>query len=78
VPNGGHGDLFRTRPASSGPGLEVVFYDARTRDERSLGTVDGYAQAQSFISGAIAAIEASGAYARGYEAGLALRRERPD
>jgi hypothetical protein len=77
VPNGGHGDLFRTRPAPSGSGLEVVFYDARTRDERSLGTVDGYAQAQSFISGAIAAIEASGAYARGYEAGLALRRESP-
>jgi hypothetical protein len=39
--------------------------------------VDGYHQAQSFISGAIAAIEGSGAYVRGYEAGLALRREWP-
>jgi hypothetical protein len=46
-------------------------------EEHSLGVVDGYEQAQSFISGAIAAIEGSGAYARGYEAGLALRRERP-
>ena len=77
MPDGGHGDLFRTRPAPSGSGLEVVFYDVQTRDERSLGIVDDYAHAQSFISGAIAAIEASGAYARGYEAGLALRRERP-
>jgi hypothetical protein len=78
VPSGGHGDLFHTRPAHRGSGLEVVFYDVRTRDERSLATVDGYAHSQSFISGAIAAIEASGAYARGYEAGLALRRESPD
>lgn len=72
MPNGGHSDLFRTRPAPNGPGLEVVFYDLRTREEHSLGV-----QAQSFISGAIAAIEGSGAYARGYEAGLALRREWP-
>ena len=77
MPDGGHGDLFRTRPAPGGPGLEVVFCDARTGDERSLGIVDDYAHAQSFISGAIAAIEASGAYARGYEAGLTLRRETP-
>ena len=75
MPDGGHGDLFRTRPAPNGSGLEVVFYDLRTREERPLGIVDGYAQAQSFISGAIAAIEASGVYARGYEAGQALRRE---
>ena len=40
-----------------------------------LGVVDGVAQAQQFISGAIAAIEASGAYARGYAAGLELRGE---
>jgi hypothetical protein len=73
VPNGGYGDLFRTRPAPNGPGLEIVFYDARTREERALGVVDDYGQAQSFIFGAIAAIEASGAYARGYEAGLGLR-----
>ena len=72
--NGGHGDRFRTRPVADGPGLEVVFHDARTGEERALGVVDGHAQAQSFISGAIAAIEASVAYARGYEAGLALRR----
>ena len=58
--DGGQGDLFRTRPAPNGSGLEVVFYDVRTREERPLGIVDGYAQAQSFISGAIAAIEASG------------------
>ena len=77
MPNGGHGDLFRTRPVPNGSGLEVVFYDLRTREQRPLGVVDGYAQAQAFISGAIAAIEASGAYARGYEAGLALRREWP-
>ncbi len=77
MPKGGHDDLFRTRPAPNGPGLEVVFYDPQTGDERSLGVVDGYEQAQSFISGALAAIEASGAYARGYEAGAALRRERP-
>ena len=77
VPNGGHGDLFRTRSAPGGPGLEVLFRDVRTGEERSLGTVDDYGQAQLFISGAIAAIEASGAYARGYEAGLALRREWP-
>jgi hypothetical protein len=75
MPNGGHGDLFRTRPVPDGPGLEVVFYDLRTQEERPLGVVDGYTQAESFISGAIAAIEASGAYVRGYEAGLALRRE---
>ena len=75
--NGGHGDLFRTRPAAEGPGLEIVFSDARTGEERALGVVDGHAQAQAFISGAIAAIEASGAYARGYEAGLALRRDWP-
>ena len=74
MPNGGHGELFRTRPASDGPGLEVVFHDARTGEERALGVVDSHAQAQSFISGAVAAIEASGAYARGYEAGLALRQ----
>ena len=73
MPNGGHGDLFRTRPAPSGSGLEVVFYDLRTREERPLGVVDGYVQAQSFISGAIAAIEATGAYARGYAAGIELR-----
>jgi hypothetical protein len=54
-----------------------VFYDARAGEERVLGVVDGSTQAQSFISGAIAAIEASGAYARGYEAGLALKRESP-
>ena len=77
MPNGGHSDLFRTRPVPNGPGLEIVFYDLRTREERSLGVVDGYEQAQSFIAGAIAAIEGSGAYARGYEAGLALRRESP-
>jgi hypothetical protein len=73
MPNGGHGDLFRTRPAPNGPGLEIVFYDVRTRDERALGVVDDYGQAQLFISGAIAAIEASGAYVRGYAAGLGLR-----
>jgi hypothetical protein len=72
---GGHGDLFSTRPALKGPGIEVVFRDARTGEERVLGVVDGHANAQSFISGAIAAIEASGAYARGYAAGLRLRRE---
>jgi hypothetical protein len=77
MPNGGAGDLFRARPAPNGSGFEVVFNDARTGEERVLGVVDGYAQAQSFISGAIAAIEASGAYARGYEAGLALKRESP-
>jgi hypothetical protein len=77
VPNGGHGDLFRARPAANGPGVEVVFYDVRTGEERVLGVVDGHAQAQSFIAGAIAAIEASGAYARGYEAGLVLKRESP-
>jgi hypothetical protein len=75
MPNGGHGDLFRTRPAPNGPGLEIVFYDARTGEERSLGVVDDHGQAQLFISGAIAAIEASGAYARGYTAGLGLRAE---
>ena len=75
MPNGGHGDLFRTRSASDGPGVEVVFYDARTGEERAIGVVDGHAQAQSFIAGAIAAIEASGAYARGYAAGLELRNE---
>jgi hypothetical protein len=75
MPDGGHGDLFSTRPAPKGPGLEVVFYDVRTREERALGVVDGFAQAQQFISGAIAAIEASGAYARGYAAGLELRGE---
>jgi hypothetical protein len=75
VPNGGHGDLFRTRPAPNGPGLEVIFYDAPTGEERVLGVVDGHAQAQSFIAGAIAAIEASGTYARGYAAGLELRNE---
>lgn len=69
-----HGDLFRTRPAPDGPGLEIVFYDAPTGEEIALGVVDGHAQAQSFISGAVAAIEASGAYARGYAAGLELRR----
>ena len=73
MPNRGHSDLFRTRPAATGPGVEIVFYDARTREERSLGVVDDQGQAQLFISGAIAAIEASGAYARGYEAGLGLR-----
>ena len=78
MPNGGHGDLFRARPTPGGPGFEVVFYDARTGEERVLGVVDGYVQAQAFISGAIAAIEASGAYARGYEAGLVLKREAPD
>jgi hypothetical protein len=77
VPNGGHGDLFRTRPAPNGPGLEVLFRDLRTGDERSLGVVDDYAHAQAFISGAIDAIEASGAYARGYEAGVALRHDSP-
>jgi hypothetical protein len=77
VPNEGHGDLFRARPTPDGRGFEVVFHDARTGEERVLGVVDGYAQAQSFISGAKAAIEASGAYARGYEAGLALKRESP-
>jgi hypothetical protein len=75
MPNRGHGDLFRTRPASHGRGLEIVFYDVATREERALGVVDGVAQAQQFISGAIAAIEASGAYARGYAAGLELRGE---
>lgn len=74
MPDGGHGDLFRTRPAPDGPGLEIVFYDALAGEEVALGVVDGHAQAQSFISGAIAAIEASGAYARGYAAGLELRR----
>jgi hypothetical protein len=77
VPNGGHGDLFRTRPAPNGQGLEVVFRDLRTGDDRALGVVDDYAHAQAFIFGAIAAIEASGAYARGYEAGLELRRDSP-
>ncbi len=77
MPNSGHGHLFGTRPAPNGAGLEVVFRDPGTGDERSLGVVDGYEQAQSFISGAIAAIEASGAYVRGYEAGRALRRELP-
>jgi hypothetical protein len=75
MPNGGHGDLFRTRPVPNGPGLEVVFRDLRTGEERSLGVVDGHAQAELFISGAIAAIEASGAYARGYAAGVELRNE---
>ena len=75
MPNSGHGDLFRTRPAREGPGIEVFFYDQRTGEERSLGIVDGRAQAQLFISGAIAAIEASGAYARGYAAGVELRDE---
>ena len=70
---GEHGELFRTRPAPNGPGVEIVFYDARTREERVLGVVDDHGQAQLFISGAIAAIEASGAYARGYSAGLELR-----
>lgn len=73
MPNGGYGDLFRTRPAADGPGLEVLFRDVSTGEERTLGVVDGHTQAQAFISGAIAAIEASGAYVRGYEAGLALR-----
>ena len=73
MPNGEHGDRFRTRPAPDGPGLEIVFYDARTGEERALGVVDDHGQAQLFISGAIAAIEASGAYARGYTAGLELR-----
>ena len=77
VPNRRHGDLFRTRPAADGPGFEVVFSDARTGEERVLGVVDGPAQAQAFIAGAIAAVEASGAYARGYEAGLTLKRESP-
>jgi hypothetical protein len=77
MPNGGHGDLFRTRPAPDGPGLEIVFRDVRTLEEHALGVVDDYGQAQLFIAGAIAAIEASGSYARGYEAGLALRRESP-
>lgn len=73
MPNGGNGERFRTRPAPDGPGLEIVFYDARTGEERALGVVDDYGQAQLFINGAIAAIEASGAYARGYTAGLELR-----
>src|SRR5688572_32011847 len=55
--------------------LEIVFYDARTREERPLGVVDDHGQALLFISGAIAAIEASGAYARGYTAGLELDRK---
>ena len=75
MPDASHGDLFRTRPAHDGPGIEVFFYDHRTGEERSLGVVDGQAQAQLFISGAIAAIEASGAYARGYAAGMELRDE---
>lgn len=73
MPNDERGELFRTRPAPDGPGLEIVFYDGRTREERPLGVVDDHGQAQLFISGAIAAIEASGAYARGYTAGLELR-----
>jgi hypothetical protein len=77
MPNGGHGDLFRTRPAPNGPGLEIVFRDVRTLEERPLGVVDDSGQAQLFIAGALAAIEASGSYARGYEAGLAVRREWP-
>ena len=73
VPDGGHGELFRTRPVPDGPGVEIVFYDVRTREERAIGVVDDHTQAQSFISGALAAIEASGAFARGYAAGLELR-----
>ena len=73
MPNGEQGERFRTRPAPDGPGLEIVFYDARTGEERALGVVDDYGQAKLFISGAVAAIEASGAYARGYTAGLGLR-----
>lgn len=73
MPNGEHGDRFHTRPAPDGPGLEIVFSEAGTGEERALGVVDDYGQAQLFISGAIAAIEASGAYARGYTAGLELR-----
>jgi hypothetical protein len=73
MPNGGNGERFRTRPAPDGPGIEIVFYDARTGEERALGVVDDHGQAQHFISGAVAAIEASGAYARGYTAGLELR-----
>ena len=74
MPNGGHGDLFRTRPAPTGHGVEVVFMEPRTGEERSLGVVDDFGHAQEFIFGAIAAIEASGAYARGYAAGLELRQ----
>jgi hypothetical protein len=73
VPNGGHSDLFRTRPVPDGAGVEIVFYDVRTGEERAIGIVDDHTQAQAFISGALAAIEASGAYARGYAAGLELR-----
>jgi hypothetical protein len=73
MPNGEHGDRFRTRPAPDGPGLEIVFYDAGTGEERALGVVDDHGQAQLFIAGALAAIEASGAYLRGYTAGLELR-----
>ena len=72
--NSGHGDLFRTRPAATGRGLEILFHNPRTGEERSLGMVDDHGQAQAFISGAKAAIEASGAYARGYAAGLELRQ----
>ena len=74
MPNGGHGDLFRTRPAPTGQGVEIVFHDPRSGGERSLGVVDDHGHAQEFIFGAIAAIEASGAYARGYAAGLELRQ----
>jgi hypothetical protein len=52
-----------------------VFHDARSGEDRVLGVVDGYGQAQEFIAGAIAAVEATGPHARGYEAGLELRRE---
>lgn len=72
--NGGHGDLFRTRPAPTGQGVEIVFHGPGAGGERSLGVVDDHGRAQEFISGAKAAIEASGAYARGYAAGLELRR----
>lgn len=73
MPNDEHGERFRIRPVPDGPGLEIVFYDARTGEDRALGVVDDHGQAQLFISGAVAAIEASGAYARGYTAGLELR-----
>ena len=73
MPNDGNGDRFRTRPAPDGPGIEIVVPDARTGEERALGVVDDPGQARQFISGAVAAIEASGAYARGYRAGLELR-----
>jgi hypothetical protein len=74
MPNFGHGDLFSTRPAPSGEGVEIVFHEPRTGEERALGVVDDHGRAREFIEGALAAIEASGAYARGYAAGLELRQ----